>query len=184
MHAGVIVAHPDDCVIFAWPLMRKYSELDWSIVYLTYRDQDPRAQEMRRFWEQYSVPTHFCGFVDDYRDLETQSISFDINEARQELLDRASMFDLIVTHNRDGDYGHLHHQFVHDCLTCVPIPQIYFASTFNNNCVVESLEQHDLECLPLHRSVIEGFQDRYTGRYFITPAAQKVLDHGQTKTRR
>ena len=178
----MIVAHPDDCVIFAWPLMRKYPKFQWSIVYLTYQDQDSRAREMKRFWTQYSIPTHFCGFVDDYRDLETQSISFDINEARQELQDWAREFDLIVTHNRDGDYGHLHHQFVHDCLQCIPVPQIYFASTFNNNCVIESSECYDLECLPLHRSVIEGFQDRHTGRYYITQSAQQVLDNGQTKT--
>jgi hypothetical protein len=158
--------------------MRKYPNFDWSIVYLTYQDQDPRAQEMKQFWAQYLIPTHFCGFVDDYRDMETQTISFDVKQAREELQDRAGLFDLIVTHNRDGDYGHLHHQFVHDCLKRVPVPQIYFASTFNNNCVFESLEYYDLECLPLHRSVIEGFQDRYIGRYFITDAAQKVLGNG------
>lgn len=174
----MIVAHPDDCVIFAWPLMRRYPEFDWSVVYLTYQDQDPRAQEMKKFWDRYSVPTCFCGFIDDYRDMETQQISFDVNQAREELQDRASEFDLIVTHNRDGDYGHIHHQFVHDCLRSVPVPQIYFASTFNNNSTIEASEYYDIGSLPLHQSVIEGFRDRYTGRYYVTEAAQKVIGNG------
>ena len=176
MRAGVIVAHPDDCVIFAWPLIQRYPRLEWSIIYLTYQDHDPRAQEMKKFWDRYSVPTCFCGFVDDYHDMETQQISFDTSEARSELQDLASEFDLIVTHNRDGDYGHIHHQFVHDCVSAVPVPQIYFASTFNNNLVVESTQYYDMEFLPLHRSVIEGFQDRHIGRYWVTERAKEILE--------
>jgi hypothetical protein len=176
--AGVIVAHPDDCVIFAWPIIRKYPGIDWEIIYLTYQDQDPRAQEIKNFWSQYSIPTHFCGFVDDYHDIEANQISFDIKQAREELQDYASTFDLIVTHNRDGDYGHIHHIFVHACLAPTPVPQIYFASTFNNNYIVESTETYDLDLLPLHRSVVEEFQDRYIGRYFITDEAREILKNG------
>ena len=177
VRAGVFVAHPDDCVIFAWPIIRKYSKLSWSIVYLTYNDRDPRAQEIREFWSQYSIPTHFCGFEDDYRDIERQKISFSAADARIQLQDFAGMFDLIVTHNRDGDYGHIHHMFVHDCLESTPIPKIYFASTFNNNHIIESDESYDIRLLPLHREVITGFRDRHIGRYFITETAQKILEN-------
>lgn len=159
------VAHPDDCVIFAWPFIRKYSHYNWTIVYLTYNEQDERAQEAQKFWQQYDVDTVFLGHIDHYRDLEQGVITtFNTELAEYKLLSALQDADLILTHNADGDYGHIHHKFVHECIAKLYTPQVYFASDFNCDTEIIS-EAFDIEQWPIHKSVIQEFQDRHIGRY-------------------
>ena len=78
MKAMVMVAHPDDCVIFAYSFMHQYRQLDWTVCYLTYTESDARGHEFAEFWQRRGVATKFLGYVDDYRDIEANKISFDI----------------------------------------------------------------------------------------------------------
>lgn len=168
MKVKLVVAHPDDCCIFAWPLINQtMNDWDWSIVYMTYTATDPRALEANQFWNQYNIETTFLGFEDHYRDLEQGFIStFNIDAARESIISNclATHCDLIVTHNADGEYGHIHHMFIHNVLQDVPVPKIYFAGTTNATHAIQA-PSFDLSQWPLHKEVIEGFQDRLTGRY-------------------
>ena len=83
MKALCLVAHPDDCVIFAYSFMHNHPELHWTICYLTYTEQDPRGAELAEFWSRRRIPTQFLGYVDDYRDIENCRLSFDAGEAHQ-----------------------------------------------------------------------------------------------------
>lgn len=178
--AIVAVAHPDDCVIFALPLIEKYSHFNWHIVYLTYKDTDPRAQEVRNFWNKRNISTEFLGFIDDYHDQELQKLNFwaqaDAEIAIGYAVTRQDPV-LVVTHNIDGDYGHIHHRIVHAAISVLDIPQIYFASTFNYTEEIRCRESYySLDELPLHRDVIADFQDRLIGRYIISDSASRVLN--------
>lgn len=178
MKAMAIVAHPDDCVIFAWPFIESHPEFAWDIVYLTYRCTDPRGIEIRAYWDKRNIHTHFLGFEDDYRDLELNELTrwHGLHAAAEICLTvNRSKPDLILTHNEDGDYGHIHHRVVHQACTDINTPKVYFASTFNYNTECPVQEPVCLDELPLHRSVIEGFQDRNTGRYIVTDSAQQLL---------
>lgn len=176
MKAIAAVAHPDDCVIFAWPFMRLYKKWNWTIVYLTYDLKDDRAQEAAAFWKRYNVETKFLGFEDHYRDLEAGEIlTFNTDLAEETLTRNLESADLILTHNEDGDYGHIHHKFVNGCANKLKTPKIYFAGTNNNNFGYMTLESANLEHWPLHREVIEGFQDRNNGLYYVTEEAKVYL---------
>lgn len=104
LKAICVVAHPDDCVIFARPFMEQYSQFEWSILYLTYSGADPRAMEMTSYWRKRNVVTVNLGFVDDYRDMENNQVSFDSEQATREIFNISSRYDLVLTHNADGDY--------------------------------------------------------------------------------
>lgn len=178
--AIAIVAHPDDCVIFAWPFIEAHSEFEWQIFYLTYNCQDPRGKEIRDYWDKRKVHTHFLGFEDDYQDQQTGSLTkWDGVHAALQIFSVINRYspDLILTHNSDGDYGHIHHILVSGAVTsfAVEIPKVYFASTFNYNTKYEVKVPVCLDELPLHKSVIEGFQDRNTGLYIVTEPAQQLL---------
>jgi LmbE family N-acetylglucosaminyl deacetylase len=166
MKAQVLVAHPDDCVIFARPFVDAHPDYEWSIVYLTYDYDDIRATEMSRYWNARNIPTKFLGFIDDYTDIENNELSFSA-ELAESAIKHAVDADLILTHFEDGDYGHIHHKFVNTVANKIDVPKVYFASTFNytDEYVTTPL---DLDQFPLHRTVIEGFKDRDTGRYIIT----------------
>ena len=179
MRAVALVAHPDDCVIFAWPFIEAHPEFTWEIVYLTYRPNDPRAREVTAYWTRRNVPVCFLGYTDTWLDMVREKISFNTEKAGIDINNAVEGVDLILTHNKDGDYGHIHHKFVNSAVTQNGIPKVYFASTFNYNKEYIVHEPVDALELPLHRSVIEEFTDRNTGRYIVTPEAELILKEKQ-----
>ena len=61
LKALCVVAHPDDCVIFAWPFIEAHPEFEWTIVYLTYTFFDSRAKEIQSYWDKRGITTTFLG---------------------------------------------------------------------------------------------------------------------------
>jgi LmbE family N-acetylglucosaminyl deacetylase len=168
MKAMAMVAHPDDCVIFAYSFIHNHPEYAWTICYLTYCEWEPRAQEFQQFWNRRSIPTIFLGYRDDYRDIENKKISFDEAQARKEIGGIISNYDLILTHNEQGDYGHLHHVFVNQATARHPY-RVTFAGP-GQGTVKYSVEPgcYSLEELPLHRDVIAGFHSNTHTNEYIT----------------
>ena len=175
MRAVCLVAHPDDCVIFAWPFIEAHPEFAWHNIYLTYRDWDPRAQEARHFWAAKNISCTFLGYRDDYESVKRGELGFDGTQAERELSKITEGCDLILTHYEDGDYGHLHHKFVNSVANKTATAKVYFASTFNYNTKYQVQNPVNTELWPIHQEVIEGFQDRNTGLYIVTEEAKKII---------
>jgi hypothetical protein len=123
---------------------------------------------MSAFWQRRGIPCVFLGHRDDYHDLETKQISFDTEQAEREIKNIISEYDLVLTHNEHGDYGHLHHVFVHDCAQHHP-GLVKFAE-FSKGTVTLSVPAgtYDLAELPQHGDIIKSFfpdgrhQNNYT----------------------
>lgn len=175
MRAVCLVAHPDDCAIFAWPFIEAHSDITWTIVYLTYTPWQPRAKEINAYWAKRNIPCIFLGFDDVWESVKNNELGFNEEQAARELTNIAADFDLILTHFEDGDYGHVHHKFVNSCANKTAVPKVYFASTFNYNTEYRVKESVALEELPLHKEVILGFQDRDRGLYIETQEAKSLL---------
>lgn len=176
LKALCVVAHPDDCVIFARPFIEQHPQFKWTILYLTYRGYDPRAAEMTAYWRKRNVITVNLGFVDDHRDMESNQVSFDAEQAQREIANISSRYDLILTHNADGDYGHIHHKFVNSAVQPVDKPKVYFASYEQQNMECQAAGDIGLTELPLHRDVVSGFENIDVGRYFADQSAQELLN--------
>jgi LmbE family N-acetylglucosaminyl deacetylase len=119
----LIVAHPDDEVL--WGGANLLKETGWFVVCSTHANDPIRSQEFYQTmsyanvtqYEMFDVPDTYVE-ADDYDD-EDQAM-----EAVDELYD-GTPFDkrlatlakqewkLVLTHNADGEYGHLHHKKVH-----------------------------------------------------------------------
>lgn len=93
MNAVVLVAHPDDELIFAGALMAS-KPWDWTVVVLTGGRTHPGLS---------------LGFGDEWRILHRTE--YEAWKAAVAGLDLAP--DLVVTHNAMGEYGHPHHMAVH-----------------------------------------------------------------------
>jgi len=171
-----LVAHPDDCVIFARPFIEAHPEFEWSILYLTYTETDPRGKELADYWHKRNINTIHLGFVDTYLDMENCKISFDTEQAAELMLTHASRYDLILTHNEDGDYGHIHHCFVSEVARRLKKPIVYFASYEQHNAEYRVDTAIDIDELPLHREVVLQFMDIDTGRYYISDTAKELLN--------
>jgi LmbE family N-acetylglucosaminyl deacetylase len=168
MKALCLVAHPDDCVIFGYSYIHNHPEYEWTICYLTYTEWQPRAQEFQKFWKCRNIITIFLGYQDDYRDIESKKISFDEDQARREISSIVANYDLVLTHDENGDYGHLHHVFVNQATSNHP-GRITFARPGCGTvkyCVEPGV--YSLDELPLHREVIAGFHPiTHTNEYTV-----------------
>ena len=156
--AVMIVAHPDDCVIFGWSFMHHHPRLAWSIVYLTYDADHERGAEFRRFWNQRRVPTTFLGFRDDFLDQERQALHhWNRVDAAGACWEAVRDADLVLTHSAQGDYGHIHHQVVYESV-CQHPRLVTFAPPAQGTHHYElPLGLWQPQELPRHALIIQGF---------------------------
>jgi LmbE family N-acetylglucosaminyl deacetylase len=155
-----LVAHPDDCIIFAYSYIHAHPEHTWSIGYLTYTAQDPRAAEMSAFWQRRNISTVFLGFEDHWHDNEQKRFTcWDPEHARQACWNLASKYDLVLTHDEHGDYGHIHHQLVHQAVQSHPC-LITFAPRELGTQYILPADAYSLDELPLHKNIVAGFHQQ------------------------
>jgi hypothetical protein len=181
LKAIAVVAHPDDCVIFAYSFIYNYPDIDWTILYLTYTHWDYRGSELFKFWNQRNIPTIFLGYVDDWHDIENKKISFDIEQAQREIQGIIKDFDIVLTHNAQGEYGHLHHVFVNQC--CDQHPNlITFANHSQGTEYSIPPGVYSLDELPQHQDIIQGFhQTKHTNNYYIPIHVKNLLEYNKSK---
>ena len=168
MKAIAMVAHPDDCVIFAYSFINHYKNYDWTVCYLTYTKQDPRGKEFAEFWNKRDIATKFLGYVDNWHDIENKQISFDTVLAAQDIQNTIAGYDLVLTHNEEGDYGHLHHVFVNHATAEHPC-RVTFAGP-GQGTVKYTIDPgvYSLDEFPLHRDVVSSFhQQHHTNEYIV-----------------
>lgn len=157
MNALCLVAHPDDCVIFGYSYIHNHPEMNWTICYLTYCEWEPRAKELKEFWSKRGITCIFLGYTDDYRDIENNKISFNQEQARREIGNIINSYELVLTHDENGDYGHIHHVFVHDCAR--DHHNLTTFANLNSGTVSYTIPTgtYTLEELPQHGDVIKSF---------------------------
>lgn len=158
MRGLAMVAHPDDCVIFAYSYIYNHPELTWTIGYLTYTDQDPRGQEMADFWRRRGIACVFLGFEDHWQDNEQKQFTrWPEEHAERSCWRLAKDFDLVLTHDKNGDYGHIHHLLVHRAVRQHPC-LVTFARP-GEGTVMHAVPDsaYSLDELPQHGNIIAGF---------------------------
>jgi LmbE family N-acetylglucosaminyl deacetylase len=157
MKAICVVAHPDDCVIFAYSFIHNHPEYQWTICYLTYNAWDERGQEFVTFWNKRNCETKFLGYVNDWHDIENKRISFDEDLARADIQSTIADYDLVLTHDAQGDYGHIHHIFVNQAVGNAP-NLVTFAGP-GQGTVKYTIEPgvYSVDEFPLHRDIVADF---------------------------
>jgi LmbE family N-acetylglucosaminyl deacetylase len=157
MKALCLVAHPDDCVIFAYSYIYNHPDYNWTIAYLTYTAQDPRGAEMSAFWQRRGIDCVFLGFEDHWHDNEQKQFTRWTEEsAERACWNLARTFDLVLTHNESGDYGHIHHVLVNQAVRWHP-QLIIFAQPGTGTTYCVPADAYSLDELPLHKNIVQGF---------------------------
>jgi len=160
MNALCLVAHPDDCVIFGYSYIHAHPEHTWTIGYLTYTAQDPRGQELMTFWKKRSINCVFLGFEDHWHDNEQKQFTRWTEEsADQACWHLARDYDLVLTHDEHGDYGHIHHVLVHRAVKWHP-KLITFARPGQGVEYTIPLGTYTLDELPMHKEIIASFHSK------------------------
>ena len=157
MKSLCLVAHPDDCVIFGLSYILNHPEHDWTVGYLTYTAEDFRGRELAAFWQRRGIPCVFLGFEDHWHDQEQKQFTRWTEEsAERACWNLARQYDLVLTHNESGDYGHIHHQLVHRAVAWHP-RLITFAPPGDGVTYSVPTDAYSLDELPQHGKIIAGF---------------------------
>lgn len=152
-----LVAHPDDCVIFGYSYIHNHLHYDWTIGYLTYTESDPRGAELKQFWNKRNIPCVFLGFEDHWHDNEQGRLTrwYGLDAAAEcQLL--AKDYDIVLTHDEHGDYGHIHHRVVHDAVKDHP-NLVTFAKPGEGTTYIIPAGTYSLDELPMHKDIVAGF---------------------------
>ena len=158
MKALCLVAHPDDCVIFAYSYMYHHTEYAWTVAYLTYTDTDPRGAEVKTFWNQRGIDCVFLGFEDAWQDQEQQTFTrWSQSEAMDRCRTLASTYDIVLTHDAQGDYGHIHHRLVHDAVQDHTRLVTFAPPNSGNVTLTLPPDAYSLQELPVHAEVVQQF---------------------------
>lgn len=111
----MIVAHPDDDVIWGGGHLM---DGDYFVVCITNGRNDTRKPEFEKMLEQsgnsgyiLEYPDKVAGERDNWEKV-WDKIKSDIDR-----LMTCKDWELIVTHNKDGEYGHQHHKYTHSIVT-------------------------------------------------------------------
>ena len=174
-----LVAHPDDCAIFGYQFIADRSDWQWEVWYLTYALDSDRVQEMQEFWNRRNIKVCAGGFIDSWDHVSRGELGFDSSHARVLIQAACEGFDLLLTHNAVGEYGHPHHLFIHDVANQISTPKVYFGTwpDHTNHMIKLDAAPYSTDELPIHKSVIDGF-DLTSWKYLITPEAKNLVQYG------
>lgn len=158
MKAICMVAHPDDCVIFGYSYIYNHSDWDWTVAYLTYTADSDRGRELLEFWQRRGVATCFLGYEDNPQDYQNNALlTWNPVQALNSVQQQVRGFDIVLTHGSEGDYGHVHHQLVHEAVAQHP-RLVTFAAPGTGTCTLSlPSTAYSLDELPLHADVVKGF---------------------------
>lgn len=167
MKALCLVAHPDDCVIFGYSYMYHHPEYQWTVGYLTYTAEDPRGAELKQFWQSRNIDCVFLGFEDDYHDQEQQQLNcWPAMVAKTQCSTLAAGYDLVLTHDANGDYGHIHHRLVHEAVADHPRLVTFAPPGQGTVTLTIPPGTYNISELPMHGEVIRGFhQNEHKNSY-------------------
>jgi len=122
----MIVAHPDDETIFGGGMLLR--EDGWKVIVVTdgggdNNDSEQRLTEFKSVMQHLNVDYEILGFKDDmnqvlYNEDDVITQLYPIIVSRD--------WKKIVTHNEDGEYGHIIHRSVHDIVKKLNPNNLYF----------------------------------------------------------
>lgn len=173
----MIVAHPDDEII--WGGHHLLLD-DWLVVCLTYCDTDiPRGVEFQNVMSVTGNKGVMLGFP-DISSGKIDKWKFCLKEIHDELnyIITLKDWDMIVTHNPDGEYYHKHHVMTSHIVSSITTKNLYyFGRYYNQKEIVRVLPSLDhkwvekkKEIMTLYKSQgvsANAFEHMYPYEHFI-----------------
>jgi len=106
--ALLVVAHPDDEVLWFGGTLRLHQDLAWTVASVTYDVDTPRGQDFLAVSAEMRVQGMLLGLEDTYGGLLDE---VQLEAALRRLL-KQRPWRVVLTHNVQGEYGHPHHRQV------------------------------------------------------------------------
>jgi len=117
MEAALIVAHPDDEIIWSGGLLLRNRGWRWTVLAVCRADDPDRRPKFDRISRSVGI-TGLISDLDDGNPLAEIDAQDEIGRRVLEHLG-ATEWDLCLTHGSNGEYGHERHRQVHQVVTAL-----------------------------------------------------------------
>lgn len=114
----ILVAHPDDEVLFAGELLLRHPDVEWDLVCATHHTESPRGQRFQASIAEFvNRGVRIRGGLSlglfDTGPVLTHAQYLSWRGRARAVLAELGRHDIVVTHNKMGEYGHGHHMALH-----------------------------------------------------------------------
>jgi len=132
--ALVITAHPDDETLFAGGIIAEFTRWRWTILCVT--DCDSRYNKRRRS-ELLRACRAYAQGGSRVKHFMLAAMKRNKRHSKKEIkkkiglfVEESGPFDIVFTHNKEGDYGHKTHKLVHSAVKELKLRNVYSFSLF------------------------------------------------------
>jgi len=110
----LLVAHPDDETIFCGGTMLNYPNWNWNIVCVTHDSNSGRYKQFLKAIKYYKkIGVRIVNFQTlSKKDTNLKFKKKDEYDWEKTIRNLGTAYDLVITHNSKGEYGHPHHIIV------------------------------------------------------------------------
>lgn len=114
MNALVIVAHPDDEVIWMGGYIQRHKDLQWFAISVCYGDDTGRSVAFAQSCRKLGIYNHHVfSYPDDHNQIDDSSLKTDLKNVIDGWVTSYGTFSTVFTHNKEnGEYGHEVHKKV------------------------------------------------------------------------
>lgn len=167
----MITAHPDDEAIFGGNHLAKNRYL---VVCVTAGINPKRDRELRRMTRHYHDSCIMLGYPDKTFGVRNnwKTCYKNINQDLTKILHKKK-FKMIVTHNPDGEYGHIHHKMISKMVTKIASKSNMKLYYFNHYYTMRQLKNLELTS-ELSK---QDSRQKLTNLNTFYPSQKKVIEH-------
>ena len=112
-HALLVVAHPDDEILWFGGTILSHRDMDWTVVCVTYDDRTGRGQDFMQVCRELGARGILLGL----KDAPAALLDEEMLENKLGQLAAKGQWQVVFTHHANGEYGHPHHRQVNRIVT-------------------------------------------------------------------
>lgn len=120
----LFIVHPDDEILFFFKELNKSS--DWLVICMTNAGNTIRRREFEKSMKKIGAQYKMLNFIDSSNiNWNTRKVKYSIRE----ILNLREEWDMVLTHNYEGEYGHNQHkQLFNMVLECYNGENLYISA--------------------------------------------------------
>lgn len=170
----MIVAHPDDETLWGFGVLDKKKFL---VVCVTCGRNSVREREIETAMKMTDDKLISLGYTDKFLKRRSHwkfsynNIEYDLNT-----IIKMKKWNTIVTHNKDGEYGHMHHKMVHDMVSNIHPQNLSYFGKYYTKSKIRLLDKQILDKYRLDDKTLK-YKNKVLDRYKSQRRVRGMFSH-------